>query len=189
DSPMATSATYLYYRHPDYHKAPSIASDFARQLETNMLVFVKSGTHSKQLNELKSNAIIISSSGMMTGGRILHHMFHRLRNENDTFLIAGYQAAGTRGRSLLEKQPTIKIFGESVPVKCKVEEISAMSGHAAKEELLRWLGGFRSKPNMTLAVHGEDPDISVYAKTIHDRLGMNVIVPQYMDSFSLFEGI
>lgn len=189
DSPMAISATYLFYKYPSYHKMGTDSKDLAEEIETNMLVMVKSGQHSKTLNDLKSNAIIISSSGMMTGGRILHHMFHRLRNENDTFLIAGYQAEGTRGRSLLEKQPTIKIFGESVPVKCKVEEISSMSGHADKEELLRWLGGFRSKPKMTFAVHGEEPDISVYAKTIRDRLGMNVIVPQYMESFSLFEGI
>lgn len=189
DSPMAISATYLFYKYPTYHKMGTTSKDLAEEIETNMLVMVKSAQHSKALNDLKSNAIIISSSGMMTGGRILHHMFHRLRNENDTFLIAGYQAEGTRGRSLLEKQPTIKIFGESVPVKCKVEQISSMSGHADKEELLRWLGGFRDKPKMTFVVHGEEPEISVYAKSIRDRLGMNVIVPQYLESFSLFEGI
>ena len=189
DSPMAISATYLFYKYPTYHKMGTTSKDLAEEIETNMLVLVKSGVHSKTLNDLRTNAIIISSSGMMTGGRILHHMFHRLRNKQDTFLIAGYQAEGTRGRSLLEMQTTIKIFGESVPVKCKVEQISSMSGHADKEELLQWLGGFRQKPKMTFAVHGEEPDISVYAKSIRDRLGMNVIVPQYMESFSLFEGI
>src|SRR5690606_35453601 len=117
DSPMAISATYLFYKYPSYHKMGTDSKVLAEEIETNMLVMVKSGQHSKTLNDLKSNAIIISSSGMMTGGRILHHMFHRLRNENDTFLLAGYQVEGTRGRSLLEKQPTIKIFGESVPVK------------------------------------------------------------------------
>src|SRR5690606_34532939 len=189
DSPMAISATYLFYKYPSYHKMGTDSKDLAEEIETNILVMVESDQHSKTINDLKSNAIIISSSGMMTGGRILHHMFHRLRNENDTFLIAGYQAEGTRGRSLLEKQPTIKIFGESVPVKCKVEEISSMSGHADKEALLRWLGGIRSKSKTTIAMHCDETDISFYAKTIHVRLGMNVIVLQYMESFSLFLGI
>lgn len=189
DSPMAISATYLFYKYPAYHKMGTTTKDLAEEIETNMLVMVKSGEHSKTLNDLKSNAIIISSSGMMTGGRILHHMFQRLRNERDTFLIAGYQAEGTRGRSLLDGNPTIKIFGESVPVKCKVEYMSSMSGHADKEELLQWLGGFSEKPKMAFAVHGEQPDIGVYAQTIRDRLGWNVIVPHYLESFSLFEGI
>src|SRR5690606_881934 len=96
DSPMATSATYLYYKYSAYHKVKTNHAVLAQQLETNMLVFVKNGKHSKTLNDLKSRAIIISSSGMMTGGRILHHLYHRLRNPNDTVLISGYQAEGTR---------------------------------------------------------------------------------------------
>lgn len=189
DSPMAISATYLFYKYPAYHKMGTTSKDLAEEIETNMLVMVKSAKHSKTLNDLKSRAIIISSSGMMTGGRILHHMFHRLRNERDTILIAGYQAEGTRGRSLLDGQPTIKIFGESVPVKCKVEYMSSMSGHADKEELFRWLGGFHDKPKMTFTVHGEAPGIGIYAQSIRDRLGWNVIVPEYLESVSLFEGI
>lgn len=189
DSPMAISATYLFYKYPTYHKMGTVSKDLAEEIETNMMVMVKSSGHSKTLNDLKSRAIIISSSGMMTGGRVLHHMFHRLRREQDTFLIAGYQAEGTRGRSLLDGQPDIKIFGESVPVRCKVEYISSMSGHADKEELLQWLGGFRDKPKLTFAVHGEAPDIGIYAQSIRDRLGWKVIVPEYLESFSLFEGI
>ena len=127
---MAISATYLFYKYPAYHKIPVDQKEFARELETNMLVFVKSAEHSKSLNEVKSKAIIISSSGMMTGGRILHHLYHRLRNKQDTFLISGYQAEGTRGKKLLENYPTIKIFGEEVPVECKVEYITSLSGHA-----------------------------------------------------------
>lgn len=125
----------------------------------------------------------------MTGGRILHHMYHRLRNERDTFLIAGYQAEGTRGRSLLEQSPTIKMFGEEVPVKCKVEFISSMSGHADRSELFRWMEGFKEKPKMVFTVHGESPAIETYAQSIRDKFGWKVFVPQYMESFSLFEGI
>lgn len=189
DSPMATSATYLYYKHPTYHKVNFNRSDFARQLETNMLVFVKSSVHSKELNAIKSRAIIISSSGMMTGGRVLHHLYHRLRNKQDTLVIAGYQAEGTRGRRLVNKEPVIRIFGESVPVHCRVENIASFSGHADGWELLDWMKNFSDKPKMTFVVHGENPGMSRYAKRIRHELGWNVIEPEYLESVSLFEGI
>jgi metallo-beta-lactamase family protein len=186
---MAISATYLYYRHPEYHKARFNQSEFARQLETNMLVFVKSSQHSKSLNEIKQNAIIISSSGMMTGGRILHHMYHRLRNPQDTFLVAGYQAEGTRGRKLVDKEPTIRIFGEEVPVKCRVENMSSLSGHADREELFTWMKGFTSKPKITFTVHGENPGMHQYAEDIRNTLQWNVVEPEYLETVSLFAGI
>jgi metallo-beta-lactamase family protein len=189
DSPMATSATYLYYNYPKYHKVRFNPSEFARQLETNMLVFVKSSRHSKELNAIKSRAIIISSSGMMTGGRILHHMYHRLRNKQDTLMIAGYQAEGTRGRKLVDGERAIQIFGESVPVNCRVENITAFSGHADRDELLAWMGNFNRKPKMTFVVHGENPALGRYAGTIRDTLNWNVIEPQYLESVGLFEGI
>lgn len=189
DSPMATSATYLYYRYPTYHKVKFNQSAFARQLETNMLVFVKSTKHSKALNEIKSHAIIISSSGMMTGGRILHHLYHRLRNTQDTVLVAGYQAAGTRGRDLVNGNPSVKIFGEQVPVNCRIENMTSLSGHADKEELFDWMKNFRDKPKITFVVHGENPDLGIYAQGIRDRLGWNVIQPEYLETVSLFRGI
>lgn len=189
DSPMATSATFLYYRHPTYHKVSFSQTDFARQLETNMLVFVKSTSHSKSLNTIKTNAIILSSGGMMTGGRILHHMYHRLRNKQDTLVIAGYQAEGTRGRSLVDKEAAIRIFGEPVPVNCRVERIASLSGHADSEELFGWMRGFTDKPKMTFVVHGENPGMARYAERIRKELGWNVFEPQYMESVSLFEGI
>lgn len=189
DSPMATSATYLYYRYPTYHKAKFNQSEFARQLETNMLVFVKSSEHSKSLNLIKSRAIIISSSGMMTGGRILHHLYHRLRNKQDTVVISGYQAEGTRGRRLVDKESAIQIFGEAVPVNCRVENIASFSGHADADELMAWLGKFSERPKMTFVIHGENPGMARYAQRIRTELGWNVIEPQYLESVSLFEGI
>lgn len=189
DSPMATSATYLYYNHPVYHKVKFNQSEFARKLETNMLVFVKSSKHSKALNDIKSRAIIISSSGMMTGGRILHHMYHRLRNRQDTLLIAGYQAEGTRGRRLVDKEAEIRIFGEMVPVLCKVENVTAFSGHADRDELFSWMRNFVDKPKMTFVVHGENPGMARYAQTIREQLQWNVVEPRYLESVSLFEGI
>jgi metallo-beta-lactamase family protein len=189
DSPMAISATYLFYKYTDYHKMETTSKDLAEEIETNMLVFVKSSEHSKSLNELKSNAIIIASNGMMSGGRILHHLFHRLGNEQDTILIAGYQAEGTRGRSLMDGKPTIRIFGHDLPVRCQVEHMTAMSGHADREELFKWLDNFKSKPKITFCTHGEGNDLQVYAKSIRDKKGWNVIVPKYKDVVRLFEGI
>jgi metallo-beta-lactamase family protein len=189
DSPMAISATYLFYKHPSYHKVSVDSKELAEEIETNMLVFVKSRDHSRELNDLKGNARIIAASGMMTGGRILHHLFHRLKNPKDTLLIAGYQAEGTRGRLLLEGRDTLKVFGEQVPVKAKIEYMSAMSGHADREELFRWMGSFTAKPKITFCVHGEGEKLQAYAQEIRDRLKWNVIVPEYLETVELFSGI
>jgi metallo-beta-lactamase family protein len=189
DSPMAISATYLFYKYPTFHKLEVSSKDLAQEIETNMLVFVKSNEHSKSLNEIKTNAIIISASGMMTGGRILHHMYHRLKNQQDTFLIAGYQAEGTRGRDLLEESSSVRIYGEEVPVNCKIEKISSMSGHADKAELFKWMENFKDKPKITFCVHGEGERLERYAQGIRDRFGWNVTVPKYLDSVVLFTGI
>ncbi|MEX1240113.1 MAG: MBL fold metallo-hydrolase [Cyclobacteriaceae bacterium] len=189
DSPMATSATYLFYNYPGYHQVKFNQNEFARKLETNMLVFVKSSRHSKELNAIKSRAIIISSSGMMTGGRILHHMSRRLRNKQDTLLITGYQAEGTRGRRIVDKEPEIKIFGEMVPILCRVENITSFSGHADREELFAWMRNFVDKPKITFVVHGENPGMARYAQAIREKLKWNVIEPQYLESVSLFQAI
>jgi metallo-beta-lactamase family protein len=189
DSPMAISATYLYYKFPEYHEVDFSHSVFAREMETNMLVFVKNARHSKTLNEIKNRAIIISSSGMMTGGRILHHLYHRLRNEQDTILISGYQAEGTRGRDLVDGKPFIKIFGEQVPVKCKVVNMTSLSGHADKGELFAWMRNFQAKPKVIFATHGEGENIIQYAENIRKTLQWNVIVPEYLQHIVLFEHI
>ncbi|NJM26573.1 MAG: MBL fold metallo-hydrolase [Bacteroidia bacterium] len=188
DSPMAISATYLFFKHPDYHKVPLTLRDFANDVETNMLVLVKSSEHSRKLNDITRNAIIISSSGMMTGGRILHHLYNRLPHARDTLIIAGFQAKA-RARDLLEGKKVIRIFGQEVPVKCRVEYMSSLSGHADRGELFKWMGNFKTKPKMTFTVHGEGKDMLDYAQAIRDKLGWNVTTPMYMESFKLFDHI
>jgi len=189
DSPMAISATYLYYKYPQYHQVDFNRNTFNRQMETNMLVFVKTAAYSKTLNEIKNKAIIISSSGMMSGGRVLHHLYHRLRNLQDTVLITGYQAEGTRGRRLVDGEPAIRIFGEEVPVKCHIENMTSFSGHADREELFTWMGNFSKPPKITFTIHGERKNIEAYAKAIHERLKWNVIQPKYQQTVQLFSGI
>jgi metallo-beta-lactamase family protein len=188
DSPMATSTTYLYYKYQAYHKVKFNNAEFAQMLDTNMLVFVKTSQHSKSLNEIKTNAIIISSSGMMTGGRILHHLYHRLRNPQDTVLVSGYQAEGTRGRKLIDGDP-IRIFNEEVPVNCHIENMSSFSGHADKEELFTWMNNFSHAPKITFTVHGEGLNLKAYAQAIRDRLTWHVIEPEYLQEIELFRGI
>jgi metallo-beta-lactamase family protein len=189
DSPMAISSTHLFFAHQDFLKKSFNLKKFVQEVEPNMLVFVRSAEHSKSLNNIRGRAIIISSSGMMTGGRILHHLYHRLRRPEDTVLIAGFQAEGTRGRKLLEGEKTIKMFGEEVPVNCQVEYISSMSGHADRGELFQWMEGFQKKPKITFTIHGEGPDLHAYAQRIRDKMGWNVVVPQYLESVQLFKGI
>ena len=154
-----------------------------------MLLFVKTSKHSKTLNEIKKHAIIISSSGMMTGGRILHHLYHRLRNPQDTIIVAGYQAEGTRGRKLVDKEPTIRIFGEEVPVQCHVANMTSLSGHADRDELFQWMKNFKTSPKMVFTVHGEGNSLEAYGRAIREKFGWNVVQPNYLESIELFKGI
>jgi metallo-beta-lactamase family protein len=189
DSPMAISTTHLFYKYQALHKVKFNESIFEDELETNMLVFVKTALHSKTLNEIKGGAIIISSSGMMTGGRILHHLYHRLRKKEDTLLITGYQAEGTRGRDITEGHPTIRIFGEDVPINCKLENMTSFSGHADKDELFGWMKNFTSTPEITFTVHGEVKNLEAYAQGIRDQNKWNVRVPKYLEDIKIFKDI
>lgn len=187
DSPMAISATAIYRKY--------LADDFPGNhsfeglFEFADLHFCTSQIQSRALNDLRSNAIIISASGMGTGGRILHHMYHRLRNEQDTLLFMGYQAEGTRGRRILDGEPEITIFGEAVPVKCTVDQVKGFSAHANRDELHRWLDGFTSAPKMTYIVHGEMEGSVALKEYLKKEKGWNAMVPEYLESAKLFTGI
>lgn len=190
DSPMGINATVLYKRHTEFHMLqggrhgePESLFDFPN------LQYYRDQTDSVALNNIKSHAIIISASGMCNGGRVLHHLYHRLPRENDTVLFVGYQAEGTRGRAILEGEPHVKIFGEEVPVKCTVKHINGLSAHADKDELLRWLQGFKNSPKNTFIVHGEQENAQAFSETIRSEFGWNTTVPYYLESFDLFRGI
>ena len=116
---------------------------------------IESSAESKQLTQSAMPAIVISSSGMATGGRVLHHMKAALPNPRNTVLLVGFQAEGTRGRQLLDGAPSLTIHGQQVPVHCRVGRIESMSAHADSSEILRWLGGFERPPARTFLVHGE----------------------------------
>lgn len=190
DSPMAISTTALYKQFSSYHKLSPAELNGVSIFDYEMFHYYKSQEASIDLNNLKKNAIIISASGMCTGGRVLHHMFHRLKRKNDTLLFVGYQAEGTRGRRVLNGEPMIRIFGIDVEVKCHVDYMHGLSAHGDKNELLRWLGGFKEAPKMTFITHGEAPSSNAMAESIRSSLKWNnVIVPEYLESFELFRSI
>lgn len=180
DSPMAIAVTDIYRRHPedtDEQMAHALASG-AAPLETERLHVARSVAESKAINDIRGPVIIISSSGMATGGRVLHHLARRLPDPRTTVLLAGYQAVGTRGRALEEGAKALTVFGQTVPVRATVERIDALSAHADRDDILRWLGGFTRPPRVTYLVHGEPQGAGGLAEMIRTRLRWNVQVAE-----------
>jgi metallo-beta-lactamase family protein len=191
DSPMAINVTDLYERHSSQHKikVERQGKELISIFDSPHVNFCQTRESSKALNDIKKPCIIISASGMCTGGRILHHMTHRLPREQDTFLFAGYQAQGTRGRDMLDGEKSVRIFGQDVPVRCQVRVVNGLSAHADQTELLRWLKGFKKVPKRTFITHGEPATAKAFAEIISKQMGWSAVVPEYLESFSLFEGI
>lgn len=190
DSPMAISVTQLHKTFFDYHKLDEF--DLANHhsvFDFKNIQYKRSQEESIQLNYIKKDAIIISASGMCTGGRIIHHLYNRLQNENDTVLFVGYQAEGTRGRRILDGEEQVKMFGYEIPVVCHVEKIEGLSAHADRSELLAWLEHFDGHPKHTFVVHGEPKTSKAFAKSVHEIYGWNASVPEYKESVELFRGI
>ena len=185
DSPMGNRVSDLYPRHPTAHRL-----GHGNVFDFPGVRFVTEAHESKSLNDRTCPAIIISSSGMCTGGRIVHHLFNRLPRPQDTLLLVGYQAEGTRGRRLQNGETEIKMFGEMVPVRCHVAHLDGFSAHADRSELLRWLGQFQTPPKRTFVVHGEPAPAEALAQTLRQEKDWpNVEVPDYLEKKVLFTGI
>jgi metallo-beta-lactamase family protein len=131
---------------------------------------------SKSINQTKGPAVIISSSGMMTGGRILHHLRQRLPDPRNTIIIGGYQAPGTRGRLLQDGAKFLKMFGFEVPVRAAIETIPGLSGHADRTELLRWLSQIPT-PRRTFLTHGEPKSMNAFAEELKQKRNWDVHCP------------
>ena len=130
-------------------------------------------------------AIIISASGMATGGRVLHHLRAGLPDSRNTILFAGYQAVGTRGRSLVEGAKSVKIHGQIIPVHAQVVQIESMSAHADSNEIMRWLSGFQRPPRTTFIVHGELTAMQALASSIESKLGWTTKIPEHRETVTL----
>ena len=190
DSPMAIAATAFYRKHQDYHKLKGVDLDEDESFMTlrKHLTISRTPEDSKKINDITRDSIIIAGSGMMTGGRVLHHLFHRLPDPKNVILISGYQAEGSRGRQLQEGAKTIRIFGQDVPVKAKVFTINGLSAHADRDELLRWLSGFKEAPKQTFVVHGEAESANALTRALKEK-GWNATVPHYLENVELFKNI
>jgi metallo-beta-lactamase family protein len=186
DSPMACDATPIYLAHPTEHDiAMSALVERGRSpLATERTHFVTSVRDSKRLNAMRGPAIIISASGMATGGRVLHHLAQRLPDDRNTVLFVGYQAEGTRGRRLLDGEREIRIHGEMVRAEAEIRNIGGFSAHADWREMLRWMDGFDAPPRQTLLVHGEPPALAAMARRVRER-GWTAHVPEYLERVEL----
>jgi metallo-beta-lactamase family protein len=186
DSPMAGEALRFYGQRsleldPDMRPERKNVSMFA----TSRFRAVTSPQESKQLTASSKTAIVISASGMATGGRVLHHLAAALPHERNTVLFVGFQAAGTRGRALVEGAQDVKIHGSFVPVRARVARIDSMSAHADRNEILRWLGTTPAPPKRLFLVHGEPGPMDALKATIKQRLGWNVHTPGHQERVQL----
>lgn len=146
---------------------------------------ISTAAESKQLTQSTMPAIVISASGMATGGRVLHHLKAALPDARNTVLFVGYQAEGTRGRQLVDGEKTVKIHGEMVPVHAEVAIVESMSAHADSNEILRWLSAFVKPPRLTFIVHGEPVAMDALNTAIHSRLGWTTRIPDYRETVLL----
>jgi metallo-beta-lactamase family protein len=187
DSPMAAQATQIYNRFNEEHdeEYASILAHKKHPLRTGSMMTTSSRDESIRLNDMKGTRIIISASGMLTGGRVLHHAMRVLPNENATLIFVGYQAAGTVGRRILDGEREVRIMKSWIPVKCHVERVEGFSAHADWKAVLRWLGGLKTTPKMVFTTHGEPEAAEAMAGHIREKFDWNVHVPHYGETVEL----
>lgn len=187
DSPMAIDATGITLEHPEEFdpEADALLQQGIPPLAPARLHIVRDAEQSRAINQIQGPGIILSASGMCTGGRIKHHLKQRLPDERNTVCFVGFQAAGTKGRALKEGADHLWIYGEQVPVKARIESIEGFSAHADQGQLLDWLKGFEAPPRRTFVVHGEPPASQTLAERIAADLGWKVTVPVRGDQVTL----
>ncbi len=182
DSPMSINTTELLCRHKNEHRLPEkICADVCHVAE-----YVHTAEESKTLDHRNGMpVVIISASGMATGGRVLHHLKHFITDARNTILFTGYQAAGTRGARLVHGEDEIKIHGQMWPVKAQIEVLHNISAHADYGEILDWLGHFQEAPCKTFVTHGEPEAASSLKMKIESHLNWDAVVPEYLEEVEL----
>lgn len=181
DSPMAINATEVFRRHPDDHKL----SDADCKAAFAAGVYVREAEESKALDTDKMPKVIISASGMATGGRVLHHIKHYISDSRNTILFAGFQAGGTRGAALTKGADRVKIHGAFHPVRAEIANLHMLSAHADANEIMAWLAGFDAPPKMTFITHGEPDASDTLRLRIQNELGWPCLVPEHQSQAEL----
>jgi metallo-beta-lactamase family protein len=187
DSPMAIKAVEIFLKHTEEYSdaTKQLIAKYGSPLTWDGFVFAQTAQDSKKINDNKSPCIIISSSGMVTGGRVQHHLAQRLPDPKNTVLFIGFQAPGTRGFTIKSGAQEVKIFGEIVPIRAQIAALEQFSDHADTPELLEWLHTFANKPNVTYLVHGEPEASSQLRDSMSKELGWNVQIAQWMQKVEI----
>jgi metallo-beta-lactamase family protein len=188
DSPMALSATDLYLKYKEDHDLEYSREDSDGKgdpLDVHEFHLTRSVEESKAINNVKTPCIIISASGMVSGGRVLHHLAQRLPDARNAVILAGFQAVGTRGRALQEGAKMLSLFGQQVPVRAEIVEMGQFSAHAGKSELLRWLSGLPTPPKQTYLTHGEPQAAQSLQASIQEKFTWKAAVARYLDTVDL----
>jgi metallo-beta-lactamase family protein len=181
DSPMAIKAVQIFLKYTEEFtpQTKSLIEEFGSPLKWPGFHFDVTQQESKKINDLTEPSIIVSSSGMVTGGRVLHHLMQRLPDQKNLVLFIGFQAPGTRGFSIKNGAPAVKMFGQQVPIRAQVASLEQFSDHADTPELLEWLHTFKRAPKETFLVHGEPASASQLRDAMTQALGWNVQVATY----------
>jgi metallo-beta-lactamase family protein len=189
DSPMALSATDLYLKYKEDHNLDYVRVEGrdgkGDPLNVHEFHLTRSVEESKAINDVKTPCIIISASGMVSGGRVLHHLARRLSDERNAVILAGFQAEGTRGRALQQGTKSLKLYGQDVPVGAEIVELGQFSAHAGKGELLRWLSGLSAPPKQTYLTHGEPSAAQALQSAIQAKLQWKAAVARYLDTVAV----
>src|SRR5271163_810740 len=188
DSPMALSATDLYLKHKEDHDEEYLREESSGKgdpLNVHEFHLTRTAEESKSINKVKTPCIIVSASGMVSGGRVLHHLALRLPDARNAVILAGFQADGTRGRALLEGAKTLKLYGQNVAVNAEIVEMGQFSAHAGKSELLRWLGALPAAPKQTYLTHGEPAAAQALQASITEKFHWKAAVARYLDTVEL----
>jgi len=186
DSPMASDVTAVYNRFLESEYLDrDIPHTTPKSLFPRNVTFHRTVQESKRLNNLPGPRIIIAASGMLTGGRVLHHLMRLAPDRRNLIVLAGYQAAGTRGRALLEGAQSIRMYGRDIPIFARVVSLKGLSAHADRDELLRWVGTAPTKPRAIFLTHGEPDEAVAFATHIEGALGVKPVIPNLNDEFDL----
>lgn len=187
DSPMASKATKVYANRREEHDEEYVTASAgnANPMHTHSMTASVSKEDSKQLNTQRGARVIISASGMMTGGRVLHHALRVLPDPNATVVFVGYQAGGTLGRRVADGQKEVKVLGQWVPVRCQLVRIGGFSAHADWQEVIRWLQDLSAPPSRVFVTHGEVGSATAMAEHIRERFNWPVEVPEHGQQFEL----
>jgi metallo-beta-lactamase family protein len=187
DSPMATSVSQIYGKIHDEHDEETEIADKQKinLMEPEGLVYIRDRNMSMALNRQPGPMLVVSGSGMANGGRIIHHLLHRIESPNTLVLFTGYQAQGTLGRRLIEKQSTVRILGKELRVRAKIDKLNALSAHADQGEIIKWLSNFKQPPKKTFIVHGEPGPQAALQTKIKEVLGWDTAIPKRGQNFQL----